>query len=374
MSEELKACQGERHPGQLLPVVEFAWTRSGKSRSNKCVECVRVETAGRVATIRARRRAEKGAPVMGAPRRVEAPPAGTQQGLLTVVKEVRGWSPSGRDYRALECTCSCTGEVVEVPLTDFVRKDGKAKQSCGCVRSKARKGKGRKHEVGVGQKQPTGRLTVVEVVYRGSQRAVVCDCECGGHTEVRIDHFLKENVRSCGCLNREVARERMKAREPRTGEDHPNFKNGLARQGVNRHPLYRRWNSMMQRCYNEKDPAFARYGGRGIKVHESWHDSASFVAWIEQNLGPCPQGYSLDRWDNDGNYAPDNVRWASPQDQARNQWWSHKERDDAAQDVVVVLRDKFPGHSQSWYVTYMKRVSLQAVGVPLEDLPELPDK
>ena len=84
------------------------------------------------------------------------------------------------------------------------------------------------------------------------------------------------------------------------------------------HPLYGTWQQMMARCYNAKNIGFARYGGRGVTVCEQWHDLRSFTDWIEQNLGPRPAGHSIDRIDNDGNYEPGNLRWATPRVQSRN--------------------------------------------------------
>jgi hypothetical protein len=76
---------------------------------------------------------------------------------------------------------------------------------------------------------------------------------------------------------------------------------------------------MMQRCYYESHPGFSRYGGRGIVVCERWHDVRLFIEDIDRDLGPRPEGYTLDRWpDNDGNYEPGNVRWATRSEQLLN--------------------------------------------------------
>lgn len=83
-------------------------------------------------------------------------------------------------------------------------------------------------------------------------------------------------------------------------------------------PEYRRWWNMMDRCHNPESTSWPRYGGRGIAVCDEWHDYAAFFAYIEAELGPCPEGLSIDRIDNDGNYEPGNIRWATRSQQALN--------------------------------------------------------
>lgn len=81
-------------------------------------------------------------------------------------------------------------------------------------------------------------------------------------------------------------------------------------------PLYGRWNAMKQRCFNETNPKFHRYGGRGITIVDEWLDFHEFENWAKEN------GYqkelTLDRIDTDGNYGPSNCRWVNQSIQQNN--------------------------------------------------------
>ena len=78
---------------------------------------------------------------------------------------------------------------------------------------------------------------------------------------------------------------------------------------------YKCWIAMKQRCDNPRDHKFPNYGARGITYDPSWKDFKTFCS----DVGPRPEGTSLDRFpDNDGNYEKNNVRWATPTEQANN--------------------------------------------------------
>lgn len=79
-------------------------------------------------------------------------------------------------------------------------------------------------------------------------------------------------------------------------------------------PTYRTWVNMMTRCENPKASQYASYGGRGITICERWHSFENFIA----DVGERPDGHTLDRVNNDGNYEPGNCRWATKVEQCRN--------------------------------------------------------
>lgn len=81
-----------------------------------------------------------------------------------------------------------------------------------------------------------------------------------------------------------------------------------------KHPLYRRWTAMRERCNNKNHVAYARYGGAGITICERWDNFAAFL----EDMGDCPKDYSLERKDNSLGYSPENCVWASGAAQARN--------------------------------------------------------
>lgn len=122
----------------------------------------------------------------------------------------------------------------------------------------------------------------------------LCRCDCGQEILALGAMLRRGDKKSCGCVA------------------HPRIKHG----GFGTRE-YSSWQHMIARCTNQNNKKWHLYGGRGVLICEQWLES--FPQFLK-DVGPCPSSrHTLDRYPNqNGNYEPGNVRWATPQEQAKN--------------------------------------------------------
>ncbi len=153
--------------------------------------------------------------------------------------------------------------------------------------------------------QQFSRWTVISLSGMDSKGSRwLCLCACGTSRIVRRGMLTTGASRSCGCLKRELLSQRGPTAH---GEASPKTKT----------TEYRIWANIKDRCFNQGNHAYPRYGGRGITMCERWRNS--YVAFV-QDVGRRPTlAHTLDRFpNNDGNYEPGNVRWATYTEQNNN--------------------------------------------------------
>jgi hypothetical protein len=173
--------------------------------------------------------------------------------------------------------------------------------------------------------QRFGRLVAIRraPAEHGQKPRWECICDCGKAHVGAASHLRRGGIKSCGCLQVDNGRAKATHGHSRVGEITP---------------TYRTWVAMVERCTKPQHRSFANYGGRGIVVCLRWRKFENFLSDMGER--PSPQ-YSIDRIDPNGDYKPDNCRWATSREQGRNRRTNHVIEIDGERMTVIEAAERF---------------------------------